>query len=262
MIDLTALFRPTLQKQPYEWAATGPLFSTNDAEALASSFPCDHFKTVRYYGERDYEYEARSLINMGATEVSYPEELSDAWLALAHDLLSPAYRAAISLLSERDLSAAGMEVNVFHYGPGANLGPHPDLEDKIVTHIIYFNRGWNPGDGGCLEILRSSDPGDVAARVEPLVGNSAVVVRSESSWHAVSRVVDGSPQSRRSLTATFYREGSISTMWPPGEDAPLHSYAAATGLSQKTNQLKKPWANVSRVFLARLPGSARNRRDK
>ena len=54
-----------------------------------------------------------------------------------------------------DLATVPMEVNVFHYGPGAWLGPHVDLEDKIVTHVLYFNTEWNAADGGCLSILRS-----------------------------------------------------------------------------------------------------------
>lgn len=224
MIDLTQISRQTLQTEPYSWAAIGNLFAPSDAAALAESFPRDHFKTVLYYGDRDYEYEARGLIGLGATAITFPEELSEAWLGLSRDMLSPAYRIALSRLTGLDLTSAPMEVNVFHYGPGANLGPHPDLEDKIVTHILYFNKSWNRKDGGCLNILRSANPADIAAEVEPLIGNSAVVVRSEKSWHAVSRVVNGCRLSRRSLTATFYRDGSISTMWPPGETSQLHRY--------------------------------------
>jgi len=213
-----------LEAQPYSWVAIDKLFSPEDAAALASTFPGDHFKTVSYYGERDYEYDARALIGMGVDRISHPEELSAAWFELARDFLSPAYRAAMSQLTGDDLAAAPMEVNVFHYGPGANLGPHPDLEDKLVTHILYFNQNWSREKGGSLNILRSSDPTDIAAEIEPIIGNSAVVVRSEDSWHAVSRVVDGCGESRRSLTATFYREGSVSTLWPPGDATPLHSY--------------------------------------
>jgi len=88
-------------------------------------------------------------------------------------------RQLLSQLTGCDLIAAPMEVNVFHYGPGANLGPHSDLEDKLVTHILYFNPSWDREDGGCLTILRSADPADIAAEVDPIVGNSAVVVRSE-----------------------------------------------------------------------------------
>jgi Rps23 Pro-64 3,4-dihydroxylase Tpa1-like proline 4-hydroxylase len=119
-----------------------------------------------------------------------------------------------------------MEVNVFHYGPGGSLGAHKDLPEKIVTHVLYFNRSWNSADGGCLSILRSADPTDQVAEILPIVGNSSVIVRSENSWHAVSRVVNHSAASRRSITVTFYRPGSVSTMWPPGDTAPLHRYHA------------------------------------
>lgn len=228
MIDLIQIERHGLQTQPYAWAAISNLFSAGDAAALAASFPCDHFKTVAGYGgEKDYEYEARQLIAMGAAAVSYPENLSEAWSSLAHDLLSPAYRNAMSSLTGCDLTTALLEVNVFHYGPGASLGPHRDLADKIVTHVIYFNRSWDKEDGGCLTILRSVDPADIAAEIAPIAGTSAVLVRSENSWHAVSRVVKGCRLSRRSLTATFYRPGSVSSMWPPGEITPLHSYKAS-----------------------------------
>ncbi len=227
-----------MQTQPYAWAEVGNLYSPTDAAALADSFPCDHFKTVvGSDGEKNYEYESRELIAMGANAISHPEQLSEAWLSLACDLLSQAYRRAMSSLTGCDLSIVPMEVNVFHYGPGACLGPHADLTDKIVTHVLYFNRSWNGDDGGCLTILRSADAKHIAAQIAPLVGNSAVLVRSEKSWHAVSRVVNGCLESRRSLTATFYRPNSISTMWPPGDATPLHRYDAADPESKTRRQM-------------------------
>ena len=78
MIDLSQILRHTLQTQPYAWAEIGNLFSPAHGAALAASFPRDHFKTISYYGERDYEYEARALIAMGTDTVSHPEELSEA----------------------------------------------------------------------------------------------------------------------------------------------------------------------------------------
>jgi SM-20-related protein len=164
---------------------------------------------------------------MGEDTVTHPGDLSDAWQALGADLLSPDYRAALSALTGYDLTAAPMEVNVFHYGPGCSLGAHRDLPEKLVTHVLYFNRSWNTSEGGCLGILHSKNSADLAAEVIPVVGNSAVIVRSDESWHAVSPVAHGSAFSRRSVTVTFYRAGSVSTMWPPGDSAPLHRYHAA-----------------------------------
>lgn len=225
MIDWSRFTRQALQTHPYQWAVIDRLYSPADAAALAKTFPRDHFKRLSDYGgEKDFEYESRELIGMGASSISRAASLSRAWQALAADLLSREYRTAMSALTGVDLGDAPLEVNVFHYPPGGSLGPHPDLRDKIVTHVLYFNESWNDADGGCLTILGSSDAADVAATVSPIVGNSAILVRSDHSWHAVTPVDRSCHSSRRSLTATFYRPGSVSTMWPPGDQPQLHDY--------------------------------------
>lgn len=234
MINLNRIEQEALKTDPYEWAFVNEIFNAEDAKALVSSYPRDHFKTVAGNdGEKSYEYEARSLINMGASVASYAKELSPAWQRLASDLLSPAYRTALTKLTGRDLSAAPIEVNVFHYTPGSWLGPHLDLKTKIITHVFYFNKEWNMADGGCLTVLRSSDITDVVTQVAPTIGNSSVIVRSEKSWHAVSRVVPSCSRSRRSMTVTFYHPGSPSTMWPDNDPAPLHHYVGKGEDSEK-----------------------------
>jgi SM-20-related protein len=229
MLEVTAIARSILQGEPYEWAEIDGLYSPAGARALAETYPRDHFKTLSGHdGEKQYLYEARSLIGMGAAGASYGSALSGAWLELARDLLSPAYRTAMSLLTCYDLTTAPIEVNIFHYGPGSSLGPHLDLPAKLVTHVLYFNTAWNPNDGGCLTILRSKNPQDIAAKILPMAGSSSVLVRSDRSWHAVQPVVPGGHDSRRSVTVTFYRAGSPSTMWPPDDTTPLHDYDPAS----------------------------------
>lgn len=228
MINLDHIRNHRLETDPFRWAAISDLFAPGDAAALAATYPCDHFKLVSGYGgEKDYEYEARPLIAMGAAGASFPDRLSDAWRTLANDLLSPEYRAAMSALTGHDLARTLLEVNVFHYGPGCSLGAHTDLPEKLVTHVLYFNRSWNRADGGCLSILRSNNPADRAAEILPVVGNSCVLVRSDASWHAVSRVVNHAASSRRSMTVTFYPPGAVSSMWPPGDTTPLRDYRTA-----------------------------------
>jgi len=225
MIDFTRFNSQHLSTDPYRWAFVDQLFAPGDAAELAKTFPRDHFKTVKGYdGEKGYEYEARALLPMGAGVASRPDCLSASWRRLAEDLLSPAYREAMSRLTGVDLSALPIEANVFHYGRSAWLGPHVDLKDKVVTHVLYFNETWDEADGGCLMILRSPDMNEVEKVAPPLIGNSAVLVRSDNSWHAVSRVRDECRMSRRSLALTFYRPDSPSTMWPDGDTSSLHHY--------------------------------------
>ena len=246
MIDLSQIARHALNPQPYAWAEIGELYSPEDAAALSATFPRDRFKTITGYdGEKGYEYEARSLIHMGADITSHARGLSHAWKRLAEDLRSTGYQEAMTRLTGIDLRSMPIEVNIFHYGPGAWLGPHVDLKDKIVTHILYFNQEWDKATGGCLTILRSSDPSDVATDIAPIVGNSAVLVRSESSWHGVSRVSPACRLSRRSMTVTFYNPGSVSTMWPPGDTTPLHEYG---GVDDQDEMTQSFWNRLRQRF--------------
>jgi polysaccharide pyruvyl transferase WcaK-like protein len=225
VLDLHRITQQRMKTEPYQWAFIDRLFSIEDAALLAASFPRDKFKKVKGYdGEKSYEYMSRSLIHMGARVPSHPEGLTPAWLALAGDLLSAEYRSALTWTIGRDLTSAVMEVNVIHYGPGAWMGPHLDLKEKIITHVLYFNETWNPQHGGCLNILRSSNPADILAEILPLVGNSSLLVRSNQSWHSVSRVAKDCRTSRRSVNVIFHLRGSVSTMWPPGDKATLRDY--------------------------------------
>ena len=230
VLRFESIERAALASEPYAWARIDHLYSPANAAQLEATFPRDSFKIVRGYdGEKEYCYHARALIGMGSTTISAAPRLSAAWRQLAADLLSPRYRAALSALTGIELSALRMEANAFHYGPGAWLGPHVDLADKIVTHVLYFNAAWDPADGGCLRVLRSAQMSDVACEIAPSAGSSAVLVRSDRSWHAVSRVDRLCAQSRRSVTVTFYRAAALSTMWPPGENAATSEYVEGDG---------------------------------
>lgn len=227
MIDFSKIWECHMNTKPFRWAEISDLYSPADCTALAQTYPHDHFRTIEAYGgEKDYRYDARSLIPMGEKTISHVEYLSLPWQQLAEDLLSTEYRMAMSSITGIDLTTLPMEAHVYHYGPGALLGPHRDLPEKIVTHVFYFNQQWHPTDGGCLSILNSSDAKDVANLVNPIIGNSATFVRSDNSWHEVTQVSERVRQSRRSVTVTFYQPGSVSSMWPPGVDMELHDYIA------------------------------------
>jgi hypothetical protein len=234
MIEFSRLSSSQLESEPYRWAFIDRLFSPPDAAALATTFPHDHFKRLSSYdGQKDFDYEIRCLIRMGERSISGARQLGGAWQALANDFLSPGYRAAMAALTGLDLTDSPLEVNLFHYPPGGSHGAHPDHRDKLVTHVLYFNQAWNDEDGGCLTILRSSDARDIASHVSPLVGSSAILVRSGNSWHAVSAVAKHCRESRRSLTATFYRPGCVSTVWPSWPRLLLQHYPARVWSSVK-----------------------------
>lgn len=216
ILNLDRIGAEAMHGSPFRWGRPDGLFGAEDAALLARTFPRDGYREVDGSdGEKSYSYVARSLIHMGADAPTAPQHLSPAWRALALDLLSDDYRAAFAAASGLDLDGAVMEANLVEYGPGAWLGPHVDLAEKIATQIFYFNQDWPDGAGGHLEVLaaREAEP---FARIAPNVGTSALLVRSEQSWHAVAPVAAGCPTPRRSLNVIFHRAGSVSTMWPPG----------------------------------------------
>lgn len=60
---------------------------------------------------------------------------------------------------------------------------HTDTASKIITVLIYFNRGWE-ADGGRLRVLRGPrDLHDYAEEVSPFGGTLLAFRRSEKSWH-------------------------------------------------------------------------------
>ena len=60
---------------------------------------------------------------------------------------------------------------------------HPDTETKVVTCLIYLNRGWSSPEGR-LRILRSAtDLNDMAAEVPPDWGALVAFRRADNSFH-------------------------------------------------------------------------------
>jgi hypothetical protein len=228
ILDLDQIARQQLETEPYPWASIDRSFSMADAAELAAGFPRDNFKFVKGNdGEKGYEFAARSLIHIGATGPSAPGGLSPAWQALVGDLLSAEYRSVLTRTTGVDLTSALIEANAVYYGPGAHLGPHLDLKEKVLSHVLYFNDTWDARDGGCLNILNSADPTDVRAEVLPLLGTSVLIVRSNRSWHSVPRVARDCRTTRRTINVIFWLPGSASTTWPPGERAALRDFTGA-----------------------------------
>jgi len=217
VLDLGVIDGGERRAQPYQWAHIGPLAAPPDLERLARTVPLETAAMrADSDGHRSWSYHVRCLVPMGGRSAVRPHELDPIWRALADDLAGEPYRAALSRLTGVDLTALDLEANVFSYPPGGYQEPHPDLPEKIVTHVLWFNEGWQAAHGGCLRILNSRDELDVHEELLPELGWSALFVRSDDSWHSVTAVTDAAPLDRRAVVATFYRPGSPSTMWPNG----------------------------------------------
>jgi Rps23 Pro-64 3,4-dihydroxylase Tpa1-like proline 4-hydroxylase len=119
---------------------------------------------------------------------------------------SGAYREALGSLTGVPLGGADVTFDLWEYVEGDWLSPHLDKPEKLVTQVIYLTPGWHEGAGGRLLIQECDEPASAVRRIPPRFGNATILVRSNSSWHAVEPVAPGSPP-RRSMTVTFWSEG-------------------------------------------------------
>jgi hypothetical protein len=118
---------------------------------------------------------------------------------------SDAYREAIGSLTGVDLRDADVTFDLWEYAEKDWLSPHVDKEEKLVTQVIYLTEGWRDGAGGRLLIQERAEPDSAVRHIPPRFGNATVLVRSNSSWHAVEPVEPGAPP-RRSMTVTFWSD--------------------------------------------------------
>jgi Rps23 Pro-64 3,4-dihydroxylase Tpa1-like proline 4-hydroxylase len=134
------------------------------------------------------------------------QALGGDWGLLRDALAGPAYREHISRLTGVSLEDSTFTLDLWEYRTGDWLAPHVDKPEKLVTQIFYLAEDWRPGDGGRLLVLATDDPASVVRTLPPRLGSSAILVRSDTSWHAVEAPGPRSP-ARRSVTATFWRRG-------------------------------------------------------
>jgi len=213
-----------MEAEPYQWAFINQLFSTEDAAQLAESFPRDKFKKVKGYdGEKGYEYLSRSLVHMGARMPSHPEGLSPAWQALR----TTCYRTNTGRRWTNDWARFDLGTHGSQRGPlwpGAFMGPHLDLKEKLVTHVLYFNEAWDPQHGGCINILRSSNPADVLSEVLPSLATRCCCPLESILALRIARgqaLPDIKAQHQRDFSPARFRQHYVAA----GEKPALRDYA-------------------------------------
>jgi hypothetical protein len=229
MLDLHAIRSAALRSDPFDWALVEHAIAPNDAASLLDTFPDEDFWVIEDDdGEKSYSYAARPLVTLGSEQLAPLGELPQPWRELGGDLLTAGYRDALSELIGRPLDDARMEASIWRWDADAQLGPHRDMEEKIVTQVFYLSREWDRGWGGCLRILRSQAEGDVVAELPPLSGTASVLVRSESSWHSVSPVLGAAMEPRRSVIVTWFRNGAASPVWEERDDGTVECVATGS----------------------------------
>ena len=210
MLDLTSLAGAEIHDTPWRWGYLDRIFSSrDDAAKLAADFPESGFRWFcRTDGPKQFRYWGRFLVEPDATAVHDPRELGAGWLDFANELLSDGYRAAVGSAIGEDLSDAVMEATFWRYEPGCWFTGHTGSAARIVNQVFYFNPEWPPDWGGYLRVLHGPGMADVATELAPLLGRSALIVRSDDSWHAIPPVTTAAPRSRQTVVVSFLRRAA------------------------------------------------------
>lgn len=225
-LDLEALRRARLGEPPHRWGYLPAALEPGAAVRLRDTFPASGFWRLRNHdGEKAMEFRLRCLVPLGGDRALEPESLSPAWVELVAELLSDSYRDAFAELLGQSLDGHLLELSAWRWGAASHLGPHVDIPRKLASEVFYFNEGWDPAWGGCLHILGSDDPGNVTAELPPALGSASILVRSDSSWHAVAPVQAGAAEERLSLIATWQHPGTDSPFWTVEPDGAVRCHA-------------------------------------
>lgn len=195
---------------PFNWINITNLFT--DGNSLVDSYPTDSYRNIMVNSkERQYDYDVRAIVRLNSKVVENRNLLDPHWQKFADYVISDKYRQFVEGITGIRTANLPIEVNLFKYSKNCFMDAHQDLNTKVITQVVYFNKDWQFDNGGCLNILNSKDVNDVHKRILPVIGNSVIIIRSENSWHSVETTL--CDESRRSVTITFYKTGSQSPMW-------------------------------------------------
>jgi len=214
---------------PYPCFRLQQLLTPEGFQTLLDDFPSlDHFERhegqPRIHGQRPHDrlYLAydRSRYHAGATPktgVIDDASLPDTWRGFIEELRDGPYRALVHRL----LGVEESEIRFAWHAAfrGCEVSPHQDAEEKLGTHIFYFNTSddWKPGWGGEFQILddkRSErlDPdfADFAStRPVPFLDNQSLLFRNTpAAWHGVRPLECPDGALRRLFTVVFETPGA------------------------------------------------------
>lgn len=102
--------------------------------------------------------------------------------ALVEYLESPAAAAKFSEKLGINLVGKPTTMTIRGYSGEQDGRVHTDSRSKLVTVLLYLNRGWKPEDGG-LRLLNSDNLDDYFDEVLPAAGTLLAFINTENAWH-------------------------------------------------------------------------------
>ncbi|MEH2410461.1 2OG-Fe(II) oxygenase [Nostoc sp.] len=228
MLNFDSIRTTAIQKVPYNWALIKNLLSPEASLELTASFPQEDFRLSEGEGygyswgkmlatSEDISLMLKSSDNrwrerMAQGRLTYDlRHLSKVWRQLIEELWTDSYRAAIAEMSGLELKHCVMDIGFRRYHLGHLHHPHTDEPNKVLTHLLFFNQQWSGDWGGCLRILKDSQPESAFQDILPLSDSSVAIVRSDNSWHMVTPLTSPVSESRLGLRVAFFGNSRLTS---------------------------------------------------
>ncbi len=161
MLDLAALARAPLVRDPFEHLIVPRFVGREFADAVARDFPA-----IREPG------------SFPLSDLTYGSQFS----SLVSELSGPEFETILARRFDLPLAGWGKLVTVRGMAAAKDGSVHTDAAWKAVTVLLYLNPDWTHA-GGCLRLLKSNDLEQVAAEIPPEWGSLVVFRRSDRSFH-------------------------------------------------------------------------------
>jgi SM-20-related protein len=162
MIDLDRFRGSPLVREPFDHVIVTGLLRDEEILPVLSDFP-----QIAKGG------------SFPASELSFGQ----AFAYLLKELQGPGLRRAVEEKFSLDLSRRPTLVTVRGQARAKDGRIHTDTRTKIVTVLLYMNRGWRDA-GGRLRLLRSpSSLDDAFAEIAPEAGTAVVFRCADNAWH-------------------------------------------------------------------------------
>lgn len=162
MLDLDALARAKLNREPFDFAVVPGFLTPAAADAVERDFPAI------------------------ATPGSFPPSTlryGPAFGALIDELRGPELARAMGRKLDLPLETLPTMLTVRGHTAAHDGRIHYDRRGKVVTALLYLNRDWNE-KAGWLRMLRSRDDlEDFAAEVPPEMGTLLLFRCTDNAWH-------------------------------------------------------------------------------
>jgi hypothetical protein len=218
------------QRTPYPWNDFAQILTPEGFEALYKDYPSlelfeAHRGMVRPHGQRPHDryYLAYERSIYGHTkdkeqgEVSH-SDLPSTWQSFMDELkTNETYHAFIeNLLGMGPLTAR----YAWHVGVnGSEVSPHRDSDDKVGTHIFYFNthEDWDDAWGGSTLVLDGKTVSTLNPDFKDFTGETASEIRDNHSflfkntpnaWHGVRTLTSPEGRYRRLFNVIFHADNT------------------------------------------------------